>query len=112
MPNHVHAVVWPYTGRTLSRILHSWKSYTAGAVNKLVRRTGQPFWQKESYDHLIRDDVERARLCAYVVNNPVKSRLCTRPEDWAWSSANPMSVRFSRQKTNTRLEAAITGNQG
>src|SRR5262245_54153700 len=29
MPNHVHAVVWPTTGNTLSGILHSWKSFTS-----------------------------------------------------------------------------------
>jgi REP element-mobilizing transposase RayT len=97
MPNHVHAVVRPFAGNTLSRILHSWKSYTASEANKLVRRPGIQFWQKESYDHWIRDDTERARLCAYVTNNPVKSRLCARPEDWPWSSANPATARFHRQ---------------
>jgi REP element-mobilizing transposase RayT len=97
MPNHVHVVVRPYTGHTLSRILHSWKSYSANEANKLLQQTGKLFWQKESYDHWIRDDTERARLCAYVTNNPVKSRLCARPEDWPWSSANPASSRFGHQ---------------
>lgn len=110
MPNHVHAVVWPYPGHTLSRILHSWKSYTASEANKLLQRGGKHFWQKESYDHWIRDDAERARLCIYVTNNPVKARLCARPEDWLWSSASPTAARFQPQ-ANTRLEASITGNQ-
>ena len=97
MPNHVHAVVWPYPGHTLSRILHSWKSYTASEANKRLQRGGKHFWQKESYDHWIRDDIERVRLCAYVTNNPVKARLCARPEDWPWSSANPTAARFRRK---------------
>jgi len=88
MPNHVHAVVWPMPGHTLSDILHSWKSFTSSAANRLLRRTGETFWQTESFDHWIRDDEERARLVAYVENNPVKASFCQRPEDWQWSSAN------------------------
>ena len=86
MPNHVHAVVWPLPGNTLSDILHSWKSFTSKAANKILRRTGA-FWQKESFDHWIRDEAERVRLVAYVENNPVKAGFCKRPEDWKWSSA-------------------------
>jgi type I restriction enzyme R subunit/putative DNA methylase len=92
MPNHVHAVVWPRPGHTLSRILHSWKSYTAMQANRLLRREREIFWQKESYDHWIRDDEERARLVAYVEVNPVKARLCARPEEWPWSSAHDRAV--------------------
>ena len=87
MPNHVHAVVWPLPRHTLSDILHSWKSFTSKAANKLLGRTGE-FWQKESFDHWIRDDGEHARLAAYVENNPVKARLCKSPEDWKWGSAH------------------------
>ncbi len=86
MPNHVHVVVWPRQTETLSRILHSWKSFTSKAANKFLGRSGI-FWQTESYDHLIRDDDDRLRCAAYTVNNPVSARLCTRPEDWQWSSA-------------------------
>ena len=86
MPNHVHAVVWPLPGNTLSEILHSWKSFTSKAANKILQRTGG-FWQQESFDHWIRDEAERVRLVAYVENNPVKAGFCQRPEDWKWSSA-------------------------
>jgi len=87
MPNHVHAVVWPMPGHTLSDILHSWKSFTSSKANKIVNRSGE-FWQTESFDHWIRDDEEHARLVAYVENNPVKARFCKAPEDWKWSSAS------------------------
>ena len=86
MPNHVHAVVWPMPGQTLSRILHSWKSFTSKAANRWLHRTGG-FWQQESFDHWIRDEAERARLVAYVERNPVKAGLCRTPADWKWSSA-------------------------
>jgi len=88
MPNHVHAVLWPMPGHALSNILHSWKSYTSKEANKLLHCGGGPFWQAESFDHWVRDDAEHARLVAYVENNPVKARLCARPEAWPWSSAS------------------------
>ena len=88
MPNHVHAVVWPMQGHTLSDILHSWKSFASSQANRLLHRTGEAFWQAESFDHWIRDDEERARLVAYVENNPVKAGFCRHPEDWKWSSAS------------------------
>ena len=49
MPNHVHVIVEPIANRKLSAILHSWKSYTAKEVNRLLKRTGT-FWQEEYYD--------------------------------------------------------------
>ncbi len=87
MPNHVHAVLWPMPGHTLTEILHSWKSFTSTKANQLLQRTGKTFWQAESFDHWIRDDAEHARLVKYVENNPVKAGFCQRLEDWKWSSA-------------------------
>jgi REP element-mobilizing transposase RayT len=87
MPNHVHVVVWPMPNHTLSRIVQSWKRHSAREVNKILSRTGQAFWQPEPFDHWIRNDVEHGRCCSYVVNNPVKARLCDSPESWRWSSA-------------------------
>jgi REP element-mobilizing transposase RayT len=88
MPNHVHAVLWPMPNHTLSKIVQSWKRHTSRETNKLLHRTGNTFWQPESYDHWIRNDEEHARCCHYVENNPVKARLCAAPEDWPWSSAH------------------------
>jgi len=87
MPNHVHVVVAPRDGHTLSGVLHSWKSYTANEANGILNRVGQRFWQPESYDHLIRDDEELYFCCEYTMNNPVAAGLCRRPEDWPYSSA-------------------------
>jgi putative DNA methylase len=86
MPNHVHVVVWPMPGHILSEILHSWKSYTAHEINKRLPMKVVPFWQSESYDHLIRDDDDLHRCLHYTLMNPVNSGLCARPEDWKWSS--------------------------
>ena len=87
MPNHVHAVLHPLAGWTLSKILKGWKGYTAHEANQLLQRTGNSFWQSESYDHLIRDDEDMHRCCHYTTMNPLNAKLCQRPEDWKWSSA-------------------------
>ena len=99
MPNHVHAVFVPHEpdderpepadleiapAGPLTRIMHSLKSYTAHEANRILERTG-PFWQRESYDHWVRDDEELLRVVEYVVRNPVTAGLAERFEDWPWT---------------------------
>ena len=72
MPNHVHLVIQPLGDHALEDILHSIKSYTANAANKLLGRSGT-FWQKESYDHLIRDGEDYRNQVRYVLENPEKA---------------------------------------
>ncbi len=85
MPNHVHAVLRPAPDFSLSSILHTWKSFTAKEVNKLLDEEMVPFWQKESFDRWCRDDKETEHWISYTHLNPVNARLCQRPEDWPWS---------------------------
>jgi REP element-mobilizing transposase RayT len=87
MPNHVHVVVEMQGKYALSEILHSWKSYIAHEVNKLLNRSG-PFWFREYHDRFIRDADHLAAAVKYVETNPVKARLVTRKEEWEWSSAS------------------------
>jgi len=99
MPNHVHLIVWPMPNFTLSEILKSRKQYSAKQANRILDRTGETFWQKESFDHWIRDDTEKARLRRYIRSNPVKAGLCASPEEWRWGSA----WRGSESLTDTHL---------
>lgn len=82
MPNHAHILVAPLGGHVLSKILHSWKSYSSNKANEILGRPGQPFWQHESYDHLVRDKEEYWECIDYLCDNPVKAGLCRRPFDW------------------------------
>jgi REP element-mobilizing transposase RayT len=93
MPNHVHSVLRPMGDWSLSRILQGWKGYTAREANRLLNRTGSPFWQVESFDHCIRDQDDWQRCCQYTIMNPVAAGLCGRPEEWRWSSAYPQTAR-------------------
>ncbi len=86
MPDHVHAVVTPLPPWTLGQVLQRWKSFTAHEANRILGRRGG-FWQEESFDHLIRNRESFERFVAYVEGNPVAAGLCTRPEDWPYSSA-------------------------
>ncbi|HVZ16662.1 MAG TPA: transposase, partial [Terriglobales bacterium] len=69
MPNHVHLVFKMLPDRSLSKVMHSLKSFTAKEANRLLGRTG-PFWQREYYDRLIRDAAELDRAVHYVRSNP------------------------------------------
>jgi REP element-mobilizing transposase RayT len=89
IPNHVHAVLWPMPNHVLSEILKSWKQFTSRRAKPLVGMGDEPFWQRESYDHWIRNDEKKARICHYVRNNPGTAGLCAAPEEWHWGSAWP-----------------------
>jgi len=63
--NHVHAIVEPGAAFPLSTVIAAWKSFSATQINQLHRRRG-PFWQKESFDHIIRSPVSLDRFRAYI----------------------------------------------
>ena len=91
MPNHVHALLKTKTNAEsnirMEDVLKRLKGYTAREANKLLRRTGESFWQTESFDHWPRDEAEFYRIVDYIENNPVKAGLVLVAEDWTWSSA-------------------------
>ena len=72
MPNHVHVVVTPLPACELSGILHSWKSFTANQINKLSGSTGA-FWQKESFDQILRSPAHLERVNQYISEHPRSS---------------------------------------
>jgi len=88
MPNHVHLLVTP---RVTSREwLGPLKGFTAHQAHRMLGlKTAQPFWQDESYDHLVRGDEECQRIRRYIEWNPVKAGLAAAPEDFPYSSATP-----------------------
>jgi putative transposase len=85
MANHVHVLLLPKIAA--SRLMKSLKGATAREANRVLGRTGRPFWQKESYDHWVRNEVEWRRIFSYIENNPVKAGLVRLAEEYRWSSA-------------------------
>ncbi len=96
MPNHVHVVFKMLDIErdqdkhtySVTKILHSIKSYTALECNKILNRKG-PFWQSESYDRVIRDSDELENTIAYTLNNPVKAGLVKHWRDWPYTYCKP-----------------------
>jgi len=79
MPNHAHVVFAPFPPYQLQTILHSWKSFSAQAANRLLQRSGR-FWQPEYFDHLVRNEESLVRIVRYVNENPRKAGL----RNWPW----------------------------
>ncbi|MGH8274671.1 MAG: REP-associated tyrosine transposase [Gammaproteobacteria bacterium] len=100
MPNHVHTLIetkgevaslvggtpaLPESQR-LASIVHSWKSFSAHEINRVLGRQGI-VWQREYYDRYIRDDRHLAATIKYIHENPVKAGLAAGAELWPFSSA-------------------------
>ena len=99
MPNHVHALFLPTISPSL--FLKAIKGSTAREANKILNRTGEPFWQRESYDHWVRSAEEWGRIARYIERNPIKADLVRNIEDYVWSSAHPrFGVRTSACATS------------
>jgi len=69
MPNHVHVLVVPLGEHLLSGIVHSWKSFTASQINAALGQHGA-FWQKESFDHIVRSTGSLEKFRQYIRDNP------------------------------------------
>ena len=85
LANHVHLLILPRIEP--SRLLRGLKGCSAREANKILHRTGEPFWQAESYDHWVRGPQEWQRIAHYIHQNPVKAGIVAAPGDYRWSSA-------------------------
>jgi REP-associated tyrosine transposase len=83
MPNHVHMLASARTD--VSKFMRRLKGYSARQANQLLNRTGQTFWQEESYDRLVRTMEEFRKIEAYILNNPVKAGLARSAQEYRWA---------------------------
>lgn len=86
MPNHVHVLFQSFNGHPIGRVIHSWKTFTAREINKLLGQSG-PLWQDDYFDTFMRDDEHQAAVAVYIERNAVSANLVERANDWPWSSA-------------------------
>ena len=86
MPNHIHGIIgidkYPEghckvdrkfsdaISGSISTIVGSFKSATTRQINQIRQNSGATIWQRNFYEHIIRDDVAKARIQDYIVNNP------------------------------------------
>ena len=82
MPNHVHGIINIFVGAKNFLPLQHGTSKTIGSVvrgfkigvTKWVRQNTDTknVWQRNYYEHVIRDAVELHKIREYIVNNPAK----------------------------------------
>ncbi len=72
---------------SLVRVLQVVKSASARRANRILGRTGQRFWQEESFDRWVRDRNEEGRIARYIDSNSLAAGLARAVGDWPWSSA-------------------------
>jgi REP element-mobilizing transposase RayT len=81
MPNHVHMIVHlvaPQAGAspapTLGRVIGAFKSVVAVEWQRVVQRErpDEPaaVWQRNYYEHIVRNEEELHRIREYIANNP------------------------------------------
>ena len=55
---------------TLPKVIGYLKMNTAKRSNQLNQRSGQPLWQRNYYEHIIRTEDELNCIRQYILNNP------------------------------------------
>ena len=93
MPNHIHGILLiketpdcrgtacraptvegfgkPVRG-SLPTIIRSFKSASTHRINKLDKRKGISIWQRNYYEHIIRNEDSMNRIRRYIQENPIK----------------------------------------
>lgn len=85
MPNHVHLLVEPAPGTTISEIMHDINSTYTKFFNRRHKRIGHLF-QERFYAIIVDKDTYLMELTRYIHLNPVRARMIDRPERYRWSS--------------------------
>ncbi|MCW5899369.1 MAG: transposase [Flavobacteriales bacterium] len=91
MPNHVHILMRPANGITMSTSMASWKKFTGLRISRWRQqhwgRPPAPVWHREYFDRYIRDEDHYRTVVNYIRQNPVKAGLVREAKAWKWSSA-------------------------
>jgi putative transposase len=88
MPNHVHLILTP-NQISIERAMQ----FIKGGFSHAFRQAGTGrfgVWQHGFSDRRLRNFDEYMERQRYTIFNPVRAGLCSRPEDFPYSSANPM----------------------
>ena len=76
MPDHLHAILAFPRHRGMEVVMKNWKKYVAGEHGV--------DWQRDFFDHRLRDHHELEEKTSYILMNPVRKGFCERAEDWRW----------------------------
>ncbi|MBP7152652.1 MAG: transposase [Paludibacteraceae bacterium] len=60
------------TTNSIPTIVRLFKSTTTKQINQLRQTPMQPLWQRNYYEHIIRNEIELNRIRQYIIDNPKK----------------------------------------
>jgi REP element-mobilizing transposase RayT len=100
MPNHIHGIIvidgrgtarraptcerfGQPTAGSIPTIVRAFKSACTIRINDMRNSRGTPFWQRNYYEHVIRDEDDLNRIRQYIMDNPAR---------WAEDENNPASI--------------------
>ncbi len=86
MPNHLHGILiitdaveatrrvasTTLRPNTLGSIIGQFKSVATKRINELRQTPAAPVWQRNYYEHIIRNEKDYLRIYEYILNNPAK----------------------------------------
>jgi len=76
MPDHLHAILAFPRDPGMCATITNWKGFVA--------KTAYVVWQRDFFDHRLRNHHELEEKMDYILLNPVRKNLCKRIEDWPW----------------------------
>jgi REP-associated tyrosine transposase len=75
MPDQVHLLVsFPESGKRVQTIISKWKEWTA--------KTLGIDWQRDFFEHRLRNDESYREKANYIWANPVRAGLVSQIEEW------------------------------
>ena len=76
MPDHLHAIIAFPREPGMQTTVKNWKKFVAGKHHV--------HWQRDFFDHRLRNHHELEEKTLYILMNPVRKGLCERAGDWVW----------------------------
>jgi REP element-mobilizing transposase RayT len=84
MPNHFHGILFlsndlpggsrtaPTKGKSLGRLIGAFKTVSTKRINEIQGTHARPFWQRNYYEHVIRNETDLEEIREYIQHNPLK----------------------------------------
>jgi REP-associated tyrosine transposase len=89
MPDHVHGILWLdgtlRDAPTLGKVVGAFKAWATIKWRNYHREANLPclnhLWQRDYYEHVIRNDEDLLLTREYILNNPLKALLIQEQRD-------------------------------
>ena len=69
-PLHDHKSKFKSPSKTVGAIVRGYKSTVTKQINQIRQTPGQKIWQRNYYEHIIRNEKSLNRIRDYILNNP------------------------------------------